>query len=71
MKDAQGHGSNLRDWPYLGIGALAGANAKILRLNAYGARWHVMIDGKGVVFSGTTKASCRAYCRRHGHAVGG
>ena len=45
--------------------------AEIIKLNAYGARWHVMIDGKGVVFSGATKASCRAYCRRHGHTVTG
>jgi len=41
------------------------ATATILKLNAYGARWHVMIDGKGIVYSGKTKVSCRQYCRRH------
>lgn len=39
--------------------------AQILKLNAYGARWHVMVDGRGVVFSSSTLESCRAYCRRH------
>ncbi len=37
----------------------------ILKLNAYGARWHVMIEGRGIVFSGNTKLACRDYCRRH------
>lgn len=37
----------------------------IIKLNAYGQRWHIIIDGKGVVFSGPTKCSCYAYCRRH------
>lgn len=40
--------------------------ATILKLNAYGYRWHVMIEGRGIVHSGDTKASCLAYCRRHG-----
>ena len=43
--------------------------ATILKLNAYGARWHVMVDGRGVVFSGSTKISCRRYCRRHNLTV--
>ncbi len=43
--------------------------ATILKLNAYGARWHVMVEGKGVVFSGNTKSGCQAYCRRRGLTV--
>lgn len=43
--------------------------ATLLKLNAYGARWHVMIEGKGIVYSGNTKSACRAYCRRHGLTI--
>lgn len=39
--------------------------ATILKLNACGHRWHVMIEGRGIVHSGKTKASCKDYCRRH------
>lgn len=39
--------------------------ATILKLNAYGYRWHVMIEGKGIVHSGKTLLSCRRYCQRH------
>lgn len=39
--------------------------ATILKLNAYGHRWHVMVGGRGIVHSGKTKQSCRDYCRRH------
>ena len=38
--------------------------ATLLELNAYGGRWHVLVDGKGVMFTGQTKADCLAYCRR-------
>jgi hypothetical protein len=37
----------------------------ILKLNAYGQRWHVMIEGRGIVYSAKTKNSCKYYCRRH------
>ena len=40
--------------------------ATLLRLNAYGYRWHVMCEGRGIVFSGASKRSCLAYCRRRG-----
>lgn len=43
--------------------------AEILKLNAYGKRWHVMIDGKGIVHSTDTKGSCLDYCRRHRLAI--
>jgi hypothetical protein len=43
--------------------------ATILRLNAYGFRWHVMEDGNGRVFSANTKRSCLAFCRRRGLKV--
>jgi hypothetical protein len=39
--------------------------AKIFKVNAYGFRWHVFIDGREIVHSGHTKASCLAFCRRH------
>lgn len=39
--------------------------AQIIQRNAYGFRWHVMIDGRGIVHSGNTKRSCLDYCRRH------
>ena len=39
--------------------------AEIIKLNAYGNRWHVMVEGRGVVYSGKTLRSCKDYCRRH------
>jgi hypothetical protein len=48
---------------YIGVMNTA---ATILKLNAYGHRWHVMVDGKGIVFSWNTLAACKSYCRRHG-----
>jgi hypothetical protein len=42
------------------------SQAEIIKLNAYGKRWHVMIAGKpGMAYSGNTKRACRDYCRRH------
>lgn len=43
--------------------------ATILKLNAYGYRWHVMEDGRGRVHSASTLRSCLAYCRRRGLVV--
>ena len=40
--------------------------ATILKLNAYGARWHVMTEARGIVFSAKTRSACTDYCRRHG-----
>jgi hypothetical protein len=40
--------------------------AHIIKRNAYGYRWHVMIDGRGIVYSGHTMRSCLDYCKRHG-----
>ncbi len=39
--------------------------AQILKLNAYGHRWHVLVEGRGIVYGGQTKRSCASYCRRH------
>ncbi len=39
----------------------------IIKLNAYGYRWHVLRElGKGIAFSGRTLMDCKHYCRRHG-----
>ncbi len=43
--------------------------ATLLKLNAYGYRWHVMIEGRGIVYSAETKVECRRYCVRHKLAV--
>ncbi len=37
----------------------------IFKLNAYGMRWHVMIDGQGIRYSAMTKRQCIDYCKRH------
>lgn len=43
--------------------------ATLLKLNAYGGRWHVLVEGKGVMYTGGTRRDCLAYCRRRGLVI--
>lgn len=39
---------------------------RLMKLNAYGRRWHVLRIGFGIIYSGKTAWQCRDYARRHG-----
>jgi hypothetical protein len=40
---------------------------EILKLNAYGHRWHVSKPGIGIIFSANTLRACLDYCIRHAY----